>query len=108
MPYSTIVVDPPWSVAAGRTIGRYEKKGGKQLFGVRDNGARQLSYPSMSLHQITALPVAELAPADAHLYLWTINKYLPDAFGIAQAWGFTFSTMLVWAKNPMGGGLGGA
>jgi N6-adenosine-specific RNA methylase IME4 len=25
-----------------------------------------------------------------------------------QAWGFTYSTIITWAKAPMGGGLGGA
>lgn len=103
--YETIVADPPWKVSAGRTIGRYEMRDGKQLFGVRDNAARKLAYPSMSVEQIAALQLP--AARDAHLYLWTVNKYLRDAFDVAQSWGFKFSTLLVWAKNPMGGGLGG-
>lgn len=108
MAYRVIVADPPWKVAAGRTIGRYEKQGDKQLFGVKDNGARKLAYPSMTVDEIAALPVRDLAAPDAHLYLWVINKYLPQAFEIVQAWGFQYSTTLVWTKNPMGGGLGGA
>lgn len=106
MTYATIVADPPWKVAAGRTIGAYEKRDGRQLFGVKDNAARPLAYPSMTVEAIAALQVP--AAPDAHLYLWTINKYLRDAFDIAAAWGFEYSTTLVWAKNPMGGGLGGA
>ena len=63
----------------------------------------------MSLDAIKALPVAELAAPDAHLYLWTTNGYLPHAFDILRAWGFSYSTTLVWAKTPFGGGgLGGA
>jgi N6-adenosine-specific RNA methylase IME4 len=46
--------------------------------------------------------------ADAALYLWTTNGYLEDSYRVARAWGFKPSTMNVWAKNPMGGGLGGA
>lgn len=48
------------------------------------------------------------AEENAHLYLWTINAYLEDAFDLLRIWDFDYSTTLVWAKNPMGGGLGGS
>ena len=104
--YATIVADPPWDVAAGRSIGRYEMDGERQLFGVTDNAARPLDYPVMTVDQIKALKVP--SADDAHLYLWTTSGYLPAAFEVAAAWGFQYSTTLVWAKNVMGGGLGGA
>lgn len=104
--YKTIVADPPWKVAAGRSIGKYVKNAdGSQGFGVRDNAARALSYPSMELDAIAALRPA--SAENAHLYLWTVNAYLAEAYQVAAAWGFKPSTMLVWAKAPMGGGLGG-
>jgi len=107
MRYRTIVADPPWAVAAGRSIGLYEPRAdGSQAFGVVDNASRPLAYPSMTVAAIKALQVP--AADDAHLYLWTTNGYLPDAFAVARAWGFEYSTTLVWAKNVMGGGLGGA
>jgi N6-adenosine-specific RNA methylase IME4 len=107
--YATIVADPPWEVAAGRSIGRYEPRSdGSQAFGVTDNSARPLAYPSMTVDAIKALPVRDLAAADSHLYLWTTNGYLEAAFSVAKAWGFRPTTTLVWAKNVMGGGLGGA
>jgi N6-adenosine-specific RNA methylase IME4 len=62
----------------------------------------------MTVEEIAALRVSDVAAEGAHLYLWTINRYVDDAFDIARAWGFKFSTLLTWAKNPMGGGLGGA
>jgi hypothetical protein len=68
----------------------------------------KLAYPSMTVDEIKALRVADVAQDDAHLYLWTTNGYLPAAFDVAKAWGFQYSTTLVWAKNLMGGGLGGA
>lgn len=71
-----------------------------------DDAARKLAYPSMSVEQIAAIKPA--AAPDAHLYLWTINAYLQDAYEVVRAWGFKPSTMLVWAKRPMGGGLGGS
>lgn len=104
--FNCIVADPPWKVSAGREIGNYVKNAdGYQPFGVRNNAARKLAYPSMSVTEIAALQVP--AADDCHLYLWTVNKYLGDAFEVMSAWGFKYSTTLVWAKKPMGGGLGG-
>lgn len=105
MSYSTIVVDPPWAVSAGRSIGIYKVVDGKQPFGVRDNHARPLAYPTMTVDEIRNLQIP--ASSDAHIYLWTINRYLPKAFEVLAVWGFNYSTTLVWAKSPMGGGLGG-
>ena len=103
--YATIVADPPWKVGAGRALVGYVMDGDKQLWNPASNASRKLAYPSMSVGEIAALKVP--AAADAHLYLWTINKYLRESFEVATAWGFTYSTMLVWAKNPKGNGLGG-
>lgn len=98
--YNTIVADPPWQVGAGPLCGR-------EGFGDATGASRPLPYPSMSVDEIAALRVGDVAADNAHLYLWTINRYLRAAFDIVQAWGFQYSTTLVWAKNPMGGGLGG-
>jgi N6-adenosine-specific RNA methylase IME4 len=102
--YQTIVADPPWNQKAGPLAGGVGEGfvfAGKQV-------SRDLPYPTMTLAAIKALPVAEVAADNAHLYLWATNKYLPDAFEVVRAWGFTYSTTLVWTKNMMGGGLGGA
>jgi N6-adenosine-specific RNA methylase IME4 len=104
--FSCIVADPPWRVSAGREIGKYVRAAdGSQPFGVRNNAARKLSYPTMSVEEIARLQVP--AANNAHLYLWTVNRYLKEAFDVMSAWGFDYSTTLVWAKRPMGGGLGG-
>ena len=105
--FATIVADPPWPVAAGRPLSGYVVADGVQQFNGPAATSRPLAYPTMTPAQIAALRVPEFAADDAHLYLWTINRYIEDAFQIARAWGFAYSTMLVWAKNPMGGGLGG-
>lgn len=66
-----------------------------------------LSYPTLTVEEITALPVAMLAASDAHLYLWTTQRYLWDAREIVKAWGFKPSTVLTWCKPPTGFSLGG-
>lgn len=100
-PYSTIVADPPWpQKGAGALRGR---EGWDDSHGP----SKPMPYKTMTLAEIKALPVGDLAAEDGHLYLWTTNRFLPDAFAVAQAWGFSYSTLLVWSKKPMGGGLGG-
>lgn len=92
--YRTIVADPPWDVKAGP----------RSLHDARQR-TRDLVYQTMAVPEITAL-FPPSAP-DAHLYLWTINRYVEDAYAVARAWGFRPSTLLVWCKEPKGRGLGG-
>ena len=98
-PFRCIVADPPWELKMGRvrtnSVGRWA---GYQRI-------KDLPYPTLTVEEITRLapPVTD----DAHLYLWTINKYVTEAYEIARAWGFRPATLLVWTKTPMGLGLGG-
>jgi N6-adenosine-specific RNA methylase IME4 len=96
--FKCIVADPPWEVKRGSPQGR--------PFGTQ-MASQNLPYPTMSVDEICQLPVQDLADKDAHLYLWTINRYIEDAYLVARAWGFKPSTLLVWAKTPKGLGLGG-
>lgn len=103
MTYRTIVADPPWRYDAGWPVGR------TPLGATHDGRRTKLPYQSMTVADIAALPVATLAdPSGCHLYLWTTNRYLRDAFGVLDAWGFRYAQMLVWAKTSMGVGPGGA
>lgn len=93
--YKVIYADPPWQVKAGP--------------GWASNGkSRDLSYPTMSLDEIKALPVKNIADDDCILFLWTINKYVEQTYEVARRWGFKPSTLLTWTKPPHGLGLGGA
>lgn len=91
-PYRTIVVDPPW---------HYDKTNPDKS-GEGYKGAKGLPYSAMTLDEIKALPVADLAdPAGARLYLWTTNRYLRHAWSIAEGWGFEpQDRLLVWCKAP--------
>jgi N6-adenosine-specific RNA methylase IME4 len=109
MKYRTIVVDPPWHYESwpGSTTsyrGMAARKGW-----VRDAKVRKpIDYQTLSVSEICALGVQALSETDAHLYLWTTNRYLRDAFDVVTAWGFRYPQTLVWAKTPMGLGPGGA
>jgi N6-adenosine-specific RNA methylase IME4 len=66
-----------------------------------------LPYGTMGLDEIAALPVSDLANDDAHLYVWTTQRFHRAAYDIVQGWGFTPSKTLVWCKAPTGFALGG-
>jgi N6-adenosine-specific RNA methylase IME4 len=101
--YRCIVVDPPWPQKRRGTLR------GREGWHDAHGASQEMRYATMPVAQIAAMPVRELADPDgAHLYLWTTNGFLDAAFDVLRAWGFTYSTTLVWAKNPMGDGLGGA
>jgi N6-adenosine-specific RNA methylase IME4 len=103
MVYRTIVADPPWPYPEGFGIGRIPKGT------THDKRRSSLPYPSMSVEDICGLPVKQLADqSGCHVYLWTTNRYLRQAFIVLEAWGFRYGQTLVWSKPLMGSGLGGA
>ena len=108
--FRCIVADPPWQLKIGKTrTARGPVKPGKWTDPRQANETRApLAYPTMTVDEIAALPVSGVADKDAHLYLWTINAHLEAAYAVARAWGFRPATLLIWAKAPMGLGLGGA
>lgn len=98
--FATVVADPPWQLDTGEAA-----------FGsAGSEGHEPLPYFSMSLDDIRALglPLSPHLPDDAHLYLWTTNRYVEAAYQVARDWGFKPSVLLVWAKAPRGVGLGDA
>lgn len=99
-PYSTIVADPPWAYDEGWP--EFHDRAGSV------HARRPLPYSSMTVEEIAALPVASIAAEAAHAYLWTTNRYLRDAFRIAETWGFSPRQTLTWCKPPRGIGPGGA
>ena len=106
--YRTIVADPPWDHSDG--TGLSLSGGGGLVLGENWSGATRptkVPYSVMTLVEIAALPIPDLAENDAHLYLWTTNRYLRDAYDIVRGWGFNVTKPLVWCKSPKGF-MGGA
>lgn len=88
--YPIIYADPPW---------RYENPpmGGT-------NRSIENHYPTMTLEEICAMPVADLATDDAMLYLWATAPKLAECMKVIEAWGFEYRTNLVWDKELIGMG----
>lgn len=106
--YNVIYADPAWEQKAGRPLsGGYKKENGVQVFNAKSNKSANLPYNTMKFEDIVDLPIKNLTDINCHLYLWVTNKYLMKAEQIIKAWGFKYSTTLVWAKKPIGSGMGG-
>jgi N6-adenosine-specific RNA methylase IME4 len=98
--YRAIVADPPWLQPGG---GLHNGADGRKV--LRRPSA--LPYAPMPTARIAALPVEWWADANAHLWLWTTNAHVEDAYAVARAWRFRPSVLLTWTKTPHGIGLGG-
>ena len=80
--YQIIYADPPWHY-------RYR-------FG---SGIAENHYPTMSIDELKALPVKELADKDCALFLWITCPMLNKAWEVIEAWGFTYKTVaFTWVK----------
>jgi len=93
--YNIIYADPPWPTHTSGPGWNSNQK------------ARPNIYPLMSIEHIIKLPVKNIAEKNAHLYLWTINRHIVDAYAVALAWGFKPRCLLTYCKTPHGIGLGG-
>lgn len=89
--YQIIAADPPWLYQDKAAAGH--------------RGA-EFKYPCMSLADISALPVADIAHKNSVLFMWTTGPMLVDgtAERLARAWGFTPKTMaFTWVKRTKTG-----
>jgi N6-adenosine-specific RNA methylase IME4 len=53
----------------------------------------------MSVEEIKAMPVADLAADDSTLLLWTTSNALEAALATMAAWGYVYKTNLIWDKG---------
>jgi hypothetical protein len=84
--FRCLVVDPPWPMD-------------KIVRETRPKQGAGLDYITMSLDRIAILPVPTLADeTGAHLYLWTTQRFLPDAMRFVETWGFTYVATFTWVK----------
>ena len=92
--FGTILIDPPW---------RFANRTGKMA----PEHKRLHRYATLSVAELAALPVGDLALPHAHLYLWCPNALLAEGLHLVRAWGFTYKTNLVWYKTRKDGGPDG-
>jgi len=84
--YGVIYADPPWAFR------------GYVSDGVPQTQAAQ-HYETLTVEDMACLPVGQLARRNAALFMWTISSHTPQAFWLAEQWGFRFaSKAFTWAK----------
>lgn len=81
--FAVIVEDPAWP----------EHGGGKSKRGADGH------YPLMTVAQIIALPIRDVAADDAHYWLWATDNYLRDALNVMESRGFRFVRTWEWVKG---------
>jgi N6-adenosine-specific RNA methylase IME4 len=81
-----LLVDPPWTwISWSKT---------------NQTRAAENHYSVMTLDDIKALPVSDLAAPDCALFLWAIDPMIPQALEVIKAWGFVYKTVaFTWAKT---------
>lgn len=77
--FPVLLADPPWP----------SDQRADPVRGVQEG------YPSMSVEEIRALRVADLAANDAVLFLWATGPHLEAAFTVLKAWGFAYRACAV-------------
>lgn len=92
--YNVILADPPWSFDV------WDKDTGQ-------GRSAAAHYSTMSLEEISDLPVAGLANDNCALFLWAVWPRIFDAQTVIEAWGFEYKTLAwEWVKlNPSGVGF---
>lgn len=84
--YGAILADPPW---------RFE------TWGSQENAATSVErhYSTMTIEEISRLPVGELASDSCVLFLWICWPTMHRALAVIEAWGFTYKTCAFnWTK----------
>jgi len=89
--YKVIYADPAWNFEVWS----------------RDTGAgrsAEAHYPTMTLDELKALPVNDLADNDCALFMWSVWPRLPDAIALGESWGFEYKTLAFdWLKRTSTG-----
>lgn len=89
--YQIILADPPWSYNDKAAAGK--------------RGA-SFKYPTMSVDEICALPVRDIAADNCVLFLWVTPPFIFEAAKVIEAWGFTYKTKAFnWVKYTENGKL---
>ena len=81
--FDLIYADPPWKY--GNSMPDY--------FTEQAN-----HYPLMSIDEICAMPIKNIASENSALFLWVTSPILEEAFQVVSAWGFKYKTSFIWDK----------
>jgi len=88
--FGAIYADPPW---AFRTFS------GENMTPHR---CAEDHYRTMTLAELKALPISDIAARDCALFMWVVGSHLAESIELASTWGFTFKTdAFYWIKQRL-------
>ena len=87
--YGIIYSDPPWP----------QKKGNTRA--CRPNQKRELDYPTLDIQEIKKIHEKAFQSLDdkSNIFMWTIDKFLPETEQFMNELGFTLHARLIWDKG---------
>jgi N6-adenosine-specific RNA methylase IME4 len=91
MAYALIMIDCAWRFETRSKAG--------------EGKSPQAHYNTMTLEDIAALPVGDLADQNCLLWMWATAPLLHEQIRIMAGWGFKFTTSGVWVKTTVTGKL---
>ncbi len=84
--YGIIYADPCWQF-------RVHSEKGK-------GRSAESHYPTMSIEEISALPVSDIASDNCVLFMWVTFPTMEESFKVIRAWGFEYKTVaFAWVKQ---------
>jgi N6-adenosine-specific RNA methylase IME4 len=86
--FDLILLDPPYPYKCWKSTSR----------------AVANHYPTMTVEEISALPVQKLCADDCVLFLWVPAPQLATGLELIRRWGFQYRTGAVWDKRTVGTG----
>lgn len=86
--FAVIYMDPPTKFDAGDS-----------------DRSTENHYPTMTEEELAALPVSDLALADAVLFIWTTVPWLRKTIRLLEGYGFEYVSEFVWDKETLGLGF---
>jgi N6-adenosine-specific RNA methylase IME4 len=87
--FRLLLADPPWRFRTWNET----------------NSAKSAAfhYALMTMDDLKALPVKDIAAKDCALVMWATQAQLPDAVELMASWGFKYKTAGAWAKQSATG-----
>ena len=83
--FPVIYADPAWSFMTFSNKGK--------------GRSPEQHYPCLSLPDLKAIPVADIAEKNSVLLMWAIDTHLPQALDLMKYWRFEYKTVcFYWAK----------
>lgn len=100
--YKTLYMDPPWQWMKGGAKCYMPSQGTN--VGRKFHSVGVTPYDGLSTKELAALgpQIQRISAVNAHLYLWTVNKTIPDAVQLVEAYGFRWVSMITWDKGRPG------